>query len=619
MNGYANKILHLDLISGKTKTEPLGEETAKDFLGGAGFGIKMITDYQRPGTDAFDPENPIVFACGTFCGVMAPGVSSKWGVAAKSPQSNALGEAYSTGFFGSELRRAGYDIVIVTGKADKPTYLYLEDDSVQLMDASHLWGKDNWQTEEMIKEDLGDPGVRVASIGPAGENLVRYGCIINDRLRAAGRTGMGAVMGSKLLKAIAVRGTGDVEVADVEGFREFAVELYKRAKGPATEKYRNLGTAANILVHNKLAALPTRNWQDAVFEGAETISGEYLNEHFVTKIQGCDSCGMRCEHVATVPDGPFKGAIARIEYEPTYAFGSCTGVDRLDAIIRAVQLSDLYGMDALSAGVVVAFGMECFEKGLITKKDTGGIELNFGNGEAMCEMLTKIALRQDIGDVLAEGVKGAAEKIGKGSESFAMHIKGVEMTGYDVRGLKTAALGYAVSRRGADHQRHGQYGPDLKGQVDRFKAEKGRGKLVMEGEDLYSVMDSLIVCKFSRGIWNYDDMAKLYTLVTGIQMTGEEIHLAGQRVSNLAKIYNLREGLGRADDNLPIRCMKDPIKSGVAKGSLVKQKELDLLLDDYYETRGWSKEGIPSKEKLKELGLSSYEKYVTKMREKQKT
>ena len=618
MNGYANKILHLDLISGKTKTEPLGEETAKDFLGGAGFGIKMITDYQRPGTDAFDPENPIVFACGTFCGVMAPGVSSKWGVAAKSPQSNALGEAYSTGFFGSELRRAGYDIVIVTGKADKPTYLYLEDDSVQLMDASHLWGKDNWQTEEMIKEDLGDPGVRVASIGPAGENLVRYGCIINDRLRAAGRTGMGAVMGSKLLKAIAVRGTGDVEVADVEGFREFAVELYKRAKGPATEKYRNLGTAANILVHNKLAALPTRNWQDAVFEGAETISGEYLNEHFVTKIQGCDSCGMRCEHVATVPDGPFKGAIARIEYEPTYAFGSCTGVDRLDAIIRAVQLSDLYGMDALSAGVVVAFGMECFEKGLITEKDTGGIELNFGNGEAMCEMLTKIALRQDIGDVLAEGVKGAAEKIGKGSESFAMHIKGVEMTGYDVRGLKTAALGYAVSRRGADHQRHGQYGPDLKGQVDRFKAEKGRGKLVMEGEDLYSVMDSLIVCKFSRGIWNYDDMAKLYTLVTGIQMTGEEIHLAGQRVSNLAKIYNLREGLGRADDNLPIRCMKDPIKSGVAKGSLVKQKELDLLLDDYYETRGWSKEGVPSKEKLKELGLSSYEKYVTKMREKQK-
>jgi aldehyde:ferredoxin oxidoreductase len=619
MFGYANKILHVDLSSGKTKTETLGEDVAKNFLGGAGFGIKMITDYQRPGTDAFDPENPIVFSCGTFCGIMIPGASSKWGVAAKSPQSNGLGEAYSTGFFGAELRRAGYDIVMITGKAKSPTYLYLEDDSVQLMDASHLWGKNNYETEDMIKDDLGDPGVRVASTGQAGENLVRFSCVINDRFRAAGRTGMGAIMGSKLLKALAVRGTGDVEVADIDGFREYATELYKNAMGPATEKYRTLGTPANVLVHNKLACFPTRNFQDAVFEGAETISGEYLNEHYVTKIQGCDSCGMRCEHVATVSEGPFKGAVARIEYEPTWAFGSCCGVDRLDAIIRSVELCNLYGMDALSAGVVVAFGMECFEKGLITKKDTGGIELRFGDGEAMVEMLSKIALRQDIGDVLAEGVKGAAEKIGKGSEAFAMHIKGVEMTGYDIRGLKTAALGYAVSRRGADHQRHGQYSPDIKGQVDRFKAEKGRGKLVMEGEDVYSVIDSLIICKFSRGIWDYDGMAKMYSLVTGIPMTGEELHVAGQRISNLARIYNLREGLGRADDHVPIRCMKDPIKSGVAKGSLVTQKELDLLLDDYYETRGWTQEGIPTKEKLKELELGSYEEYVKKMRKKSKS
>lgn len=613
MYAYANRILHVDLTSGKTKTEPLGEELAKNFLGGAGFGIKMITDYQRPGTDAFDPENPIVFACGAFCGVMIPGASSKWGVAAKSPQSNGLGEAYSTGFFGSELRRAGYDIVMITGKAKGPTYLYLEDDSVQLMDASHLWGKDNWETEEMIKKDLGDPSVRVASIGQAGEKLARFACIINDRLRAAGRTGMGAVMGSKLLKALAVRGTGDVEVADVEGFRAFATELYTRAKGPATEKYRVLGTPANVLVHNKLAAFPTRNFQDAVFDGAETISGEYLNEHYVTKIQGCDSCGMRCEHVATVSEGPFKGAYARIEYEPTWSFGACCGVDRLDAIIRSVQLSDLYGLDALSCGVTIAFGMECFEKGLITEKDTGGIDLRFGNGEAMVEMVTKIALRQDIGDVLAEGVKRAAEKIGKGSEAFAMHIKGVEMTGYDIRGLKTAALGYAVSRRGADHQRHGQYSPDLTGKVDRFKAEKGRGKLVIAGEDEYSVIDSLIVCKFSRGIWNYDDMAKAYSLVTGIPMTGKDLRVVGERISNLARIYNLREGLGRAADTVPIRCMKDPIKSGVAKGSVVTQDDLDILLDDYYEARGWTQEGIPTKEKLGELGLDSYSQYASEI------
>jgi len=610
VKGYANNILYINLRTGKTKTEPLGEEMARNFLGGAGFGIKMITDYQRPTTDAFDPENPIVYSCGTFCGMMVSGSASKWGVAAKSPQSQGLGESYSTGFFGSELRRAGYDIVVVTGKAERPSYLYLEDDSVQILDASHLWGKNNWDTEDIIKSDLGDPGVRVASIGPAGENLVRFSAIINDRLRAAGRTGMGAVMGSKNLKAVAVRGFNDVEVADVDGFKEMALEIYEKTKGPETEKYRNLGTAANVLTLNKQAAMPTRNWQDAVFEKADKISGEASNEMYVEKIQGCDSCGMRCEHVAVVREGPFKGAIGRVEYEPSYAFGSCTGVDRPDAIVRAVQLSDLYGTDALSTGVVVAFAMEAYEKGIITKKDTGGIELEFGNAEGMCDMIEKIALREDIGDLLAEGVERAAAKLGKGSEKFAMHIKGVEMTGYDVRGLKTCALGYAVSRRGADHQRHGAYGPDLKGQVDRFKAEKGRGQLVINGEDLYSVMDSLIICKFSRRIWDYESYAKMYTLATGIPMTAEEMRRCGERISNLGKIYNLREGIGRERDTLPIRCMTDPIKSGVAKGSLVTQEELDLLLDDYYETRGWSKEGIPSDAKLKELGLESYARYL---------
>ncbi len=610
LDGYAGKILYVDLTSGVSRTEPLPEKMAEDFLGGAGFGIKMITDLQRPGADAFDPENPIVFSLGTFCGVMVPAASSKWGVAAKSPQSNALGEAYSTGFFGSEMRRAGYDIVVITGKAKSPVYLYIENESVQLMDASHLWGKDNWETEDMIKEELGDPDVRVASIGPAGEKLVRFACIINDRLRAAGRTGMGAVMGSKLLKAVAVRGTADITVADVEKFKELSFEMYNRAKGPATEKYRGLGTAGNVLVLNKAAAMPTRNWQDAVFEGAETISGEYVNEHYVTKIQGCDGCGSRCEHVATVNEGPYKGAIGRVEYEPIYSLGSCTGIDRLDAIIRSVQLCDLYGLDALSAGVAVAFGMELFEKGLITEKDTGGIDLHFGNAEAQTEMLRKIAFREDIGDILAEGVKRASEKIGKGSKAFAMHIKGVEMTGYDVRGLKTAALGYAVSRRGADHQRHGAYGPDLKGTVDRFKADKDRGPLVVDGEDLYSVMDSLILCKFNRGIWNYDEMAQMYTYVTGLPMTGKKIRQAGERISNLARIYNIREGLGRADDNLPIRCMKDPIKSGVAKGSLVTQKDLDILLDGYYEARGWTNKGVPTKAKIDELGLSEYYQYL---------
>jgi aldehyde:ferredoxin oxidoreductase len=363
---------------------------------------------------------------------------------------------------------------------------------------------------------------------------------------------------------------------------------------------------------NAQAALPTRNYQSATFEGAETVSGEYLNEHFVTKIEACSGCPCRCEHIAEVREGPFKGAIARVEYEPTMAFGPYCGVDRLEPVIKAIEYCNLYGVDAIGVGIIIGFGMECYEKGLITKKDTGGLELEFGNGEAMVEMVKKISLREDIGDTLAEGVKSAAEKIGKGSDHFAMHIKGVEVTGYEIRGLKTCALGYAVSRRGADHQRHGSYGWDLGGKVDRFTVDKGRGKLVMGDEDTYCIFDSMILCKFTRKIWDFDLKAKVYSLVTGIPMTGDELHKIGERISNLGRLYNIREGLTRKDDNLPPRIMKDPIPSGIAKGSYVSQKDLDILLDGYYEARGWTKEGVPTQAKINELDLGEYADIIGK-------
>jgi len=475
-----------------------------------------------------------------------------------------------------------------------------------MMDASHIWGKTTWEAEDIIRNDLGDQLIRVSAIGQGGENLVRTACLINDRFRAAGRTGLGAVAGSKNLKAVAVRGTHDVAVAEPEELKELCRDLYEQAKGPATSKYRGLGTAANVLTMNAQACLPTRNYQSATFEGAETVSGEYLNEHYVTKIAGCTGCPCRCEHIAEVPEGQFKGAIARVEYEPTMAFGPYCGVDRLDAVIKAIEYCNLYGVDAIGTGIIVGFGMECYEKGLITKEDTGGLELEFGNGEAMVEMVRKISLREDVGDLLAEGVKRASEKIGQGSDHFAMHIKGVEVTGYEIRGLKTCALGYAVSRRGADHQRHGSYGWDLGGKVDRFSVDKGRGKLVLDDEDNYCVFDSMILCKFTRRIWDFDLIAKVYSLVTGIPMTGEEIRMAGERMSNLARLYNIREGLTRKDDTLPPRVMKDPIPSGVAKGSHIPQAELDILLDGYYEARGWTNEGVPTKAKIEELGLEAY-------------
>ncbi len=607
MRAYTGKILTINLTSGRCKTDTFDEDFAKAYIGGTGFGVKTLIDNLKPGLDPFDPGNPLIYVTGATTGTMVPCTASKFGVFAKSPATNLLGESYSTGQWGADLRMAGYDIVIITGKAAKPSYVFIDDQSVQIKNASHLWGKSTWDTEAMIRDELGDQNVRVSAIGQAGEKLCRFASLINDHFRAAGRTGLGAVAGSKNLKAVAIRGTHDVNVGDPEGLFEFCKDLYDRAKGPATQKYRGMGTPANVLVLNAVGAMPVRNYQAATFEGIETVSGEYLNKHYVTKIQGCSACPCRCEHIAEVTEGPFKDAIARVEYEPTMAFGPYCGVDDLAAVIKAIEYCNLYGIDAISTGIVVGFAMECYEKGLITKEDTGGLELNFGNGIAMVELVKKIALRQDIGDILAEGVMRAAQKIGKGSEYFAMHIKGLEMTGYEARSLKTAALGYAVSRRGADHQRHGSYDWDLTGKVDRYKAEPGRGKLVKDDEDVYCILDSMIICKFTRRIWKiYDDIAKVYTLVTGIPITIEEMAEAGERISNLARLFNIREGLTRSDDSLPERIKKDPIPEGMSKGSVCTQEDLDIMLDAYYEVRGWTNAGVPTTKKLEELGLVSY-------------
>lgn len=619
MLGYAGRILHVDLSSGKIWTEPLKEEYAKKYIGGIGLGMRLLLDHSKPGVDPFDPENPLVLATGPLSGSMVPTGGNGHAFVSKSPESFGVGEAKSHGHFGTEMKRAGYDAIIFHGKSEKPVYLWVDDDSVQIMDAKHLWGKSTFETEDAIRNELKDFYIRVASIGPAGEKLVRIACIMNDRSRAAGRCGMGAVMGSKNLKAIAIRGSKDVKVANQERLLELIKIQHERMKGPAARKYRTLGTPENVLVLQKLGAMPTNNFTRATFDAADKISGEYLNERFVAKIIGCSSCAMRCEHIAVVPEGPYKGTTTRIEYEPLWAIGPNCGVGSLDAILKGMDLSNYYGVDAISIGGIVGFAMDLYEHGLIGKEELGGLELNFGNHEAMLEMIKRISLREGFGDVLAEGVKLAAEKIGKDAPHYAVHIKGVEMTGYDIRGLKTAALGYAVSFRGADHNRHGAYGPDVAGKVNRFKAEKGRGKLVRETEDLYAIIDSLIVCKFSRGTYfeGYKDLAALYSAVTGIEMTPEELQKAGERINNLGRLFNIREGLTRKDDSMPWKVMNVPIPDeGVAKGSFVSQEDLDLLLDDYYEVRGWTKEGIPTVEKLNEIRMEDLVYLVKEKTEK---
>jgi len=607
LHGYAGRILHIDLTTGKTHVEPLNEEYAKKYIGGIGLGIRLLLDHSKPGIEPFSPENPLILTTGPISGTMWPTGGNGHAFVSKSPQSFGVGESKSHGSFGTELKRAGYDAVIFKGKAEKLVYVWIDDDSVQLLDASHLMGKSPAETEDVIREDLGDYYIRVAAIGPAGEKLARIACIINDKTRAAGRTGMGAVMGSKNLKAIAVRGTLDITAAKPDEFMEFVKEFHERMKGPATQKYRTLGTPLNVLVHNAIACMPTRNYNNASFEGAEKVSGEILNERFVVKIIGCSSCAMRCEHICVVPEGPYKGTITRMEYETLWAMGPYCGVDRLDAIMKGMDLCNYYGIDAISAGVIAGFAMDCYENRILTEKDLAGIDARFGNHEAMVQLIEKIGTREGVGNILAEGVKIAGEKIGKGAEKLAQHIKGVEVTGYDLRGLKTAALGFAVSFRGADHNRHGAYGFDVKGKVNRLIVEKGRGKMVKDMEDQYTIVDSLIVCKFSRGTYykGFEDMAKLYTLVTGFEVTAEDMRRAGERINNVARLFNVREGMGRKDDTLPYKVMHLPVPDeGPSKGAYVSQKELDFLLDDYYETRGWTRDGIPSIEKLKELGMN---------------
>jgi aldehyde:ferredoxin oxidoreductase len=607
--GYAGTILYVDLTTGKTRTEKLSDDVAKKYIGGIGLGMNLWLSNSKAGVDPLGPENPLILSVGPVSGTMFPTGGNGHAFISKSPQTNGVGEAVSHGTFGAELKRAGYDAVILTGMAEKPVYLWIDDDSVQLLDASQVWGKSPFETEDAIKTELGDYYVRVASIGLAGEKQSKIANILNEKTRAAGRTGLGAVMGSKNLKAIAVRGTRDIHVAKPEEFIEMVKEFHERMKGPAAQKYRTLGTTQNIMAQNALFCLPTRNFNNAHFENAEKVSAEVLNERYIAKVIACNSCAMRCEHEAVVREGPYKGTMARMEYDNLWALGPNCGVDKLDAIIKAAELCNYYGLDAQSTGVTVSFVMDCHEKGILTHEELGGIDAHFSNAEALIQLIEKIGKREGIGDMLADGVKAAAEKIGKDSIKLAQQIKGLEVTGYDLRCLKTAALGSAVSFRGADQNRSAAYTIDLKGEVNRLIAEKGRGKLVKDAEDLYALIDSFIICKNARGTLYKElaDMAKLYSLVTGDNMTVEQLSIIGQRINTLAKLINIREGLGRKDDTLPWKVMNQPIPDdGPAKGAIVTQDELDLLLDDYYHARGWNVEGEPTKAKLEELGMQDY-------------
>lgn len=603
MYAYTGKILHIDVTTRKTRVEQVSEEFLKKYIGGVGLATRLAYDNIPARCDPLGPDNALCFACSAFAGTTFP-VGTKHGVASKSPLTGLIGDSLSGSHFSEMLRRAGWDGLVFKGRSPDWVIVFIDDDDVQFLDATPYMGMGTTQTQQALREHLGDENVRVSSIGPAGENLIRYALIDNDG-RQVGRTGNGAVMGSKHIKAIAIRGSHPITVADVNGLMAETLKLIKESQGPGTQKYRTLGTPSNVLNMNKLGVLPTRNFSQTVFEHAEEVSGEYLHEHFTQKAVGCSGCSIACEQWAAVKDGKYKGAIIGLDYEPLFALGPNCGIGSLPPIIKLVQMTDELGMDAMSAGVVVSWAMECYEKGILTKEQCDGLELNFGNEDAAVALIEKIAKREGIGDLLAEGVKRASEEVGKGSEHFAMHSKGLELPGYDVRSLKTFAMGLAVGTRGACHNRSLVYESDVKGTVNRFTAEPGRGILAKNAEDFACILDCMVICKFLRNCFKdfYSDVARIYTLATGIPLTPEELKQVGERVWTLKKAFNIREGWKKQDDWMPDRVLQDPIPEGPSKGAVVKPEELRMMIDDYYQARGWTTEGLIPKSKLIALGL----------------
>ena len=598
------KLLHVDLSARRVETRALDEAYRRAYFGGVGLASRLLWDECPPRIDAFDPANPLVFATGAFAGTGVP-ASSKYAVATKSPLTGFIGDSLSSSGWALSLRRAGYAALVVTGRASEPVYLLIDDDRVYFRKAESLLGKTCFETEAEVRRREADSSVAVASIGVAGERLVRYACIANDYGRQAGRTGTGAVMGSKNLKAIALRGTHAISAAEPAALGERCLALAKRAQESGTEKYRGLGTAGNVLSLDRLAALPTRNYRQSTFEGAEGVSGEVLHDRYLSKVVACAGCPIACDHYYKVVEGKHAGTETSLDYESLYALGPLCGVDDAPAVIKAADVCDAQGLDTMSAGVSIAWAMECFERGILTTKDTGGIDLHFGNDEAVVDIVDLIARREGIGRLLGEGVKRASAQVGQGSEHFAMHVKGLELPGYEPRSLKTLALGLAVATRGACHNRSAAYEHDMSSKVDRFSADSGRGALAMQSEDFAATLDTLGICKFLRKTFGdfYADTAELYRLATGRDVSADDLRLLGERVSNLKKAFNVREGWTRADDWLPPRILEDELPTGVAAGQRVTPAELALMIDSYYRARGWTPDGLIPGEKLAAVGL----------------
>jgi aldehyde:ferredoxin oxidoreductase len=600
---YAKRILRVNLSNGNVVKEPLPEGLVRQWLGGKGIGTWLLYSELKPRTDPLSHENKLIFATGPATGTIVP--HKGFILCYKSPLTGIYGSSSCGGFFGDELKRAGYDAIIVEGRVKKLAYIWINDEEVQIRGAEHLWGKDTFETNNIIKEELGDEEIKVARIGIAGEKLVKFASIMTDYSHTAGRCGPGAVMGSKNLKAIAIRGTRTIEVAKIDELIEFMRQFLETVKKtPATStSYPIWGTPGAINGANLMGVFPTRYFHKGALKAFEKINAETIRKRIVIKDKACYSCPVNCAKIVRVGEGPYAGAaIEGPDYETLYSLGGLPEINDVEAIVATQELCDKLGMDAMTAGNVVAFAMDCYDKHIITSKDTDGVELTFGNREALVQMIEKIGKRIGFGDVLAEGVRGAAERIDNGAEFLAVHIKGLDPAGYDGRGLKGVGLAFAVSDRGADHLTGSMHTYEMRGDLDRLTYE-GKAVFLKDCEERFAVFDSMVLCRFLRDVYHWSTLAKIVPLLTGFEINENELKVIGERIVNLARAFNVREGIHRKDDYWPERFFNEPLPDAASKGQVLDREKFDEMLNEYYALRGWDKDGIPGKERLEKLGL----------------
>ncbi|MBU7031133.1 MAG: aldehyde ferredoxin oxidoreductase family protein [Theionarchaea archaeon] len=591
MYGYAGKILYIDLEKGKHRAVPVTADFAQKYLGGNGFGARIIYDRVPLGSDPLGPQNVLIFAAGPASGTLLHG-AGRTHLITKSPLTGGFMDSSTGKDFAAELKFAGYDALVLEKRAPQPVYIRIFNEKIDILPAGSLWGSSTSEAQAHVREEMGEEYSCMA-IGQAGENQVRYACTISDT-RAAGRGGTGAVMGSKNVKLIAVTGTGSVSIPSMDAF----MELYDELMPSYQKNLKSLsyyGTPILVNIINTLGGLGTRNWQEETFDTAEQISGEIYRETYLKWHTACFACRVGCGKVFACERGLSEGP----EYETLYSLGSCCGIDDPEILIEADRLCDEYSLDTISMGVSVAFLMECWEKGLISTP-----EIPFGDGEGLIEAIHKTAVREGYGDLLAEGSLRMARQIGKGSEHFAIQVKGLEIAGHSPRALKSMSVGYATATRGGSHH---DSRPTYEYSLEDKRTLEGKAKIAVDSSNWTTFGDSLVICHLMEkavGIFLCDNHVRMVNLVTGWNWTLDDVVRVSERIYNLERCFNVREGFSRKDDILPGRIMHEEIPQGGSHGCRAAPEELDTLLDQYYDLRGWDTTGKPTKQTLRQLRLT---------------